>query len=453
MTPYYREMVSRDYSHPSVIMYSIGNEVSEPASSKGVQLGKEIIDLFHSLDSSRPVTGGINIMILSQSAKGNAVYDEEGGRDTSSEEKTKNMSSLMFNVVASMVGSGMNKAGNSKKADAVSTPILDALDVCGYNYGSGRYPLEGKAHPERLVYGSEIFPQDAAKNWALIRQYPWLVGDFLWSAWDYIGECGAGAWSYAADGKGFEKPYPWKLADVGALDILGDPNGEMFWAQAGWGTLPGVRLTVQPLNHPGAKIAKAAWRGTNGLPGWSWENCEGNRAVVEAFTAGTSAELFLNGKKIGKKKTKDGRAVFHTKYEPGELKAVAYDASGAVLGEDVLISAQGKLHLKCDTADIETPEAYTTETIAVGISVCGENGVIERNHDVTLSAVTEDCELLGFGSANPRTEEDFSSGVYTTYYGRALAVVRKKKGATAILTISETGAAGSLCGSSAADSL
>ena len=84
------------------------------------------------------------------------------------------------------------------------------------------------------------------------------------------------------------------------------------------------------------------------------------------------------------------------------------------------------------------------ETVAVGISVCGENGVIERNHDVTFSAATEGCELLGFGSANPRTEEDFSGGVYTTYYGRALAVIRKKKGTTARLTISEMGTADGL---------
>ena len=428
------EMAARDYNHPSVIMYSIGNEVSEPAKEQGVALGKEIIDRFHALDDTRAVTGGINIMILSQSAKGDGIYKEEGGRDDSAEKKTQGMNSTMFNFVTSMVGTSMNRMGNSKKADEVSTPILDALDICGYNYGSGRYPMEEKAHPGRVVYGSEIFPQDVAKNWAVIEKYPYLVGDFLWTAWDYIGECGLGAWAYDADGKGFDKPYPWKLADSGALDILGDPNGEMFWSQAAWGVLKGAKIGVQPANHPGVKPAKATWRGTNALPSWSWSGCEGNKTVVEVYTKGASVELFLNDKRIGKKKTKECRAIFRASYEPGTLKAVAYDAAGKKLGEDVLISAAGKVHLDTSVVKepVSAPVAGTVseamETVYIEISLKGENGVVESNQDRTLHVAAEGAELLGFGSAKPRTEEDFLSGEYATYYGRALAVVRRPAG-------------------------
>ena len=436
-------LAARDYNHPSVIMYSIGNEVSEPAAEKGVQLGKEIIDLFHRLDDSRPVTGGINIMILSQSAKGSGIYNEEGGRDDSAEQKTKGMNSTMFNFVTSMVGTSMNRMGNGKKADAVSTPILDALDVCGYNYGSGRYPLEGKAHPDRLVYGSEIFPQDVAKNWAVIREHPYLVGDFLWTAWDYIGECGLGAWAFDADGKGFDKPYPWKLADSGALDILGDPNAEMFWSQAAWGLTQQPRITVQPVNHPGVTPAKATWRGSNGLPGWSWQGCEGNKAVVEVFTTGSSVELFLNGKKLGKKKVKDCRAVFKTVYAPGTLQAVAYDAAGRKLGEDTLVSAGKNLHLECRAVQEHVPTAQALQTIYLEISVRDQDGIPELNRDIRLSVRAEGCELLGFGSANPRTEDDFLSGCYRTYYGRAQAVIRRPAGVTATVEIKGEGSEGS----------
>jgi hypothetical protein len=66
----------------------------------------------------------------------------------------------MFNMITSIVGTGMNKAANSKSADAATTPALDALDIAEYNYASGHYPLEGKAHPKRVIFGSETFPQD-----------------------------------------------------------------------------------------------------------------------------------------------------------------------------------------------------------------------------------------------------------------------------------------------------
>ena len=433
------ELVARDYSHPSVIMYSIGNEVSEPASEKGLNLAREIIDRFHALDTTRPVTAGINIMILSQSAKGKAVYKEEGGLNGDADQKTRGMSSTLYNLIASMVGSSMNRMGNGKKADEVSSPVLDALDICGYNYASGRYPLEGKAHPGRLIYGSEIFPQDVAKNWKMVEEYPYLIGDFLWTAWDYAGECGLGAWSYDADGRGFDKPYPWKLADSGALDILGDPNGEMLWSRAAWGLEPGPKIAVRPVNHPGVKPAKAAWRGTDAIPSWSWNGCEGNKAVVEVYTGGAYAELRLNGEKIGRKKTKDCRAVFKTKYAPGALEAVAYDAKGNILGSDVLVSAEGKAWPESVIAreKCETPSEH--ETVYVEISLRAENGETERNADRTLRVRTEGCELLGFGSARPRTEEEFLSGEYRTYYGRALAAVRKKKGEKALVVIGGEG--------------
>ena len=190
----------------------------------------------------------------------------------------------MFNLITSMVGTGMNKGANSKKADAVTSPVLDALDIAGYNYASGRYPLEGRAHPDRFIFGSETFPHEIYKNWQMVKKYPYLIGDFMWAAWDYLGEAGIGAWAYTPDGKAFDKPYPWLLADVGTFDLLGDPNGELFLAQAAWGLLDKPAIAVQPVNHPGVKPAKSVWRGTNALPSWSWQGCEGNRAVVEVYT-------------------------------------------------------------------------------------------------------------------------------------------------------------------------
>lgn len=100
----------------------------------------------------------------------------------------------MFNMITSMVGSGMNKAANSKAEDQATTPVLDALDIAGYNYASGRYAKEGNLHPERIICGTETFPQDIVKNWEMVKKYSYLIGDFMWTAWDYLGEAGIGAW-------------------------------------------------------------------------------------------------------------------------------------------------------------------------------------------------------------------------------------------------------------------
>lgn len=429
-------LARRDYNHPSVIMYSIGNEVSEPASEKGVALSKEMYDCLKELDDTRAVTAGYNLMIMKNSAGGKDLYDgEEGGKDESNDEKMNGMNSTMFNLVASMVGTGMNKAANGKKADAATSPALDVLDVCGYNYASGRYPNEGKLHPDRIVMGSETFPQDIAKNWEMVEKYPYLIGDFMWVAWDYIGETGIGAWSYEADAKGFEKPYPWLLADTGALDILGDPNAELFLAQAAWGEAK-PKIGVRPCNHPDAKLIKATWRGTNALPSWSWKNCGGNSTVVEVYAKADKVELFINHRSLGKKKVKECRAVYKTKYERGMIEAVSYDASGNELGRSTLTTAKGELRI---SATPEKTEISVGEVVFVPIYLTGADGVIESNADETLTVGVTGGTLLGFGSANPRTTENFYSGTYTTYYGRALAAVRAEKAGTLTVHVAGDG--------------
>ena len=414
-------IVARDFNHPSVILYSIGNEVSEPAKPEGVEKTREMVEHIHAIDPNRAVTGGFNLMIISNAAKGKGVYDENGGgRDESGDKKMQGMNSTMFNLIVSMIGTGMNKAANGKKADEATAPSLDLLDICGYNYASGRYPLEGKAHPDRIVVGSETFPQTIAQNWAAVKQYPYLVGDFMWTAWDYLGEAGIGAWGYTPDAKGFNKLYPWLLGDTGAFDILGDPNGEAFWASAVWGALDAPVICVRPINHE-SKPIKAAWRGTNAIPSWSWAGCKGKKATVEVYFDAARIELYLDGKKLASAKVRDCRAMFNVNYAPGKLEAVAYDASGREIARSALKTAEAPLHIAIRP---EVAEAKKGEIVYLPITLEGANGVVESNADRKLKITVEGGELLGFGSANPRTEERFEAGEYTTYYGRALAVVR-----------------------------
>ena len=429
-------MVENDYNHPSVIMYSIGNEVAEPHEKRGQDAGKAMIDLIHALDPERPVTCGVNLMVMSRAAKGNGIY-QDGKQNTGSDKPQKENKaangSLAFNIMASFIGTGMNKGGNSPKVDALASPFCDMLDIVGYNYGSGRYPLDGKTHPDRILVGSETFPQDICRNWAMVKQYPYLIGDFMWTAWDYLGEAGIGAWSYTG-GMPFNRPYPWLLAGAGVIDILGVPDASCRYAATVWGLMDHPVIGVRPVNHPGVRVSKSVWRGTNAVESWAWQGCEGNKAEIEVYSDKAAVELFLNGKSLGKKKLRDCRAFYKTAYQPGELKAVAYDASGREVSEHSLFSAEGKRTLAVLP---EKEHCAEGEAVYVDIEIRGENGVVEHNADRRLKVSVSGAELIGFGSANPCTEESYTSGEFTSYYGRALAVVRVLEPGKAKITVTD----------------
>ena len=432
-------MVERDFNHPSVILYSIGNEVAEPVDQKGIDAGKAQIDLCHRLDPGRPVTCGTNLMILSRAAKGQGIYQDgeqntgtEGKKQTEDPSKVKN-ASLMFNIMTSFIGSSMNKAGNSKKVDELTTPFLDSLDIAGYNYGSGRYPLEEKAHPNRVVFGSETFPQDIWKNWEAVKKYPYVIGDFMWTSWDYLGEAGIGAWSYTG-GMPFNRPYPWILAGSGVIDILGNPDGSCKYAATVWGLEKNPVIAVRPVNHPGVRPSKSSWRGTNAILSWSWGGCEGNKAEVEVFSDADSVELLLNGRSCGRKKLKECKTMFKLKYAPGTLTAVAFDAAGTETGRSALSSAKGPFTLAVRP---EKSAVKPGEIVFVPVNVEDANGIVEANADREISVTVEGGELLAFGSANPCTAEEYHVGRFTSYYGRALAIIRADEPGTLKISASD----------------
>ena len=428
-----RAMVERDFNHPSVIMYSIGNEVSEPGKPDGVKQGKEIIDFVKSIDSSRAVTGGMNFMIMSNYAKGKGQYDnvdKEQAVNKDDDGKSKN-ASLIFNTMATFIGPGMNKAGNSDKVDKLTTPILDALDIAGYNYANGRYPMEGEKHPDRVVVGSETFPYELGKNWDMVKKYPYLIGDFMWTAWDYIGEAGLGAWSYTG-GMPFNRPYPWVLGGAGVIDILGNPDASAGFAKAIWHITNKPVIGVRPVNHPGVRVSKSVWRGTNAIESWSWKDCDGNKAEVEVFADACQVELLLNGKSLGRKKIKDYKAFFKTKYSAGELTAISYDENGNKIAMNSMRSAS-----EAGVCIVPEKEKYEAGDIAyININIQDKDGIVESNADRALKVFVEGGELLGFGSANPCTKEDFTKGEYTTYYGRSQAIVRKTSNDVCIIKVS-----------------
>ena len=433
------QIVERDYNHPSVIMYSLGNEVSEPYLEKGQLLLKEMLDYIHSLDDSRPATAGINLMLIELASRGRGIYKEEGGRfveNRKKPKKEKKSGSLFFNMMTSFIGTNMNRFANAKHVDKVTSPALDTLDIAGYNYASGRYPLERKAHPDRIVVGSETFPQDIWKNWEMVKKLSYVIGDFMWTGWDYLGEAGIGAWAYGSGG-GFDKDYPWLLADVGTIDITGYAGAEAYYAKTVWGFNKQPYIGVRPVNHPRVRPRISTWRGTNAFDSWGWQGCNGNQAVVEVYGNADSAALFLNDTPIGKKKVKKCKAIFKLKYAPGKLTAILFDTAGNELSRTSLESANGSLKLNLMP---EETNVKTGDIVYVPVTICGENNVVESNADTGVKIQVENGILLGFGSANPCTTDRFTEGYCHTYYGRALAVVKAlDKGKMNISVISDTG--------------
>ncbi len=407
-------VVDRDYSHPSVIMYSIGNEVTEPYQEQGVIQGKEIIEEFHRLDNSRPTTIGLNMALLAMSAMGIGLFDHV---DDAPKVQPAAVNSTVFNETVSR-NSNLPLASCKPEVDALSAPILDAVDIAGYNYAAPRYPMDATEHPNRISVGSETFPHDLASTWKTMEDCPYVIGDFMWTAWDYIGECGIGTWSAEEDALEFDKPYPWKLADVGAFDLIGDPTGEALWTKAVW--KGATSLAVRPPMHAWEDMARGSWRGTNAMPSWSWQGCQGKLATVEVYTPGSQVELYVNDELVASNEVTDMRAVFTLPYEEGTLLAVAYDDSKQECGRDQLVSATGNLHWKVE----EEAVVSSKKVRFYNISLRDDNQTVECNQDEMLEIQVTGGELLGFGSAQPRTQAEFLSGRYPSRYGRALAAVR-----------------------------
>lgn len=408
-----KAVVRKDFSHPSVIMYSIGNEIGEPHNAEGYDYEKQIVDLMHQLDATRPTTAGLNLMIMMLATMNVDIFAQSANR-----QQPQQITSEQYNQMLTAQGEQMMQAVLAPQVDAVADPACALLDISGYNYGQMRYDMDAQKNPNRILVGSETMPYHIANNWEKVEKYPQLIGDFMWTAWDYLGECGIGSWYHSeSDQPAFSKPYPWVLADAGALDLLGYPNGEAYWAKAVWQKDDKPYLTVCPI-RPGHLI-KAMWRGSNALPSWSWMGEDGKQTQVEVYTSAPKVQLYLNDQLIGEQDTHEYRAVFDVTYQPGTLKAVSISADGRQQ-ETTLESATGTMHI---AAHPEKESYHTGELIYVNVDLEGENGQVISNRDQQLSVQVQGARLLGFGSARRMTEERFLDGCYTTQDGHAQAIL------------------------------
>lgn len=409
-------MVVSAKNHPSVIMYSIGNEVSETADMKGVEVGAMLTDYVHGLDDSRPVTAGINVLLNVYTHMGMGVYKEKGDYEAIPLEekngyKEKKTGSAFFNAMAQKLGALMFFMSKGKKGDKACRDIAEKLDILGLNYASSRYDADVIRYPDRMMVGSETMVADLAYNWARVKKYPQLIGDFVWSAWDYLGEACLGDWTYHS-----YEGLP-LLAGQGMIDITGKPLAAMYYMQIVWGLRKEPFVCVRPLNHAKESPSAGAWQFTNAIDSWTWHGYEGSKAVVEVFADADYVQLECNSSLIGKKKVKNMRCKFSLKYQPGSIKARAMDAWGREIASTTLCSGKAQPRLTV------IPEPMQ-ELTYLPITFTDEDGILLPYIEQKVTVETDGPELLGLGSALCKTNESYLSSAFTSYRGRLLAVVR-----------------------------
>ena len=419
-----RLLVEKDYNHPSVIMYSIGNEVAETAGPKGVTLARQMRDYLHGLDS-RPVTCGINLFFNYLSSLGLGVYsDEKAKREEKAAgggKRKKAVGSEFINSVAGFFGAGFMKFGATLPgSDRRTRDAYACLDAAGYNYGINRYKTDLRRYPDRVILGSETFVSDAAAFYDIAKKHPAVIGDFVWTGMDYLGEVGLGAWEYESEAPDFAHGPGWRTAGAGTIDLIGQETCQMAYTRTAFGLDP-VRIGVVPVTHIGKKHSPGAWRFTNAVESWSWEGCEGRRARVEVYGRGAHAELRLNGKSIGKKPIPAScRTSFTAVYAPGLLEAVVYDSAGGVLGTARLKSAEGKTALRLHP---ERDSVAADGLWYVLLEYSGEDGTLRPSVKGKIRVSVQGGRLLALGNACPYQPGGYRGEETDTYYGKALAVI------------------------------
>lgn len=370
-------MLLRDRNHPAIILWSIGNEVRErDGRSNGAQTAQQLADLVRRLDVTRPVT-------------------------------------------AALCASGEGKDW------AVMDRVFAALDVCGYNYEWRRYQDDHERLPQRAILGSESKPREAFDSWLAALEQNHVLGDFVWTALDYLGEAGVGRVVYDQP-TSFMGQFPWHTANCGDLDLCGFKRPQSYYRDCLWGKDASIFIAVhQPLAE-GQTFHISEWGWPEVSPSWTWPKHEGQLFNIEVYSACEKVELFLNGQSLGTRpagRAEKFTARFEVPYAPGELKAVGF-IKGQSAAEASLHTA-GKAALITLTPDRQTFKADPLDLCYVTVEITDRKGHPQPHaaHLVQFE-VEGEGSLLAVGSADPTSTEDYVGNQRKAYRGRCLAVVK-----------------------------
>jgi beta-galactosidase len=383
-------MVLRDRNHPSVIFWSIGNEINERADAEGIAITKKLRDEVKRLDNTRPVTEALCFF-----------WDHP----------------------------------NYKWDTTAAAYAL--LDVGGYNYQWQVYETDHAKYPQRIMMGTESFPLQAFENWQKVEQHPYVIGDFVWTAMDYLGETGIGHTELDKLSK-FAMEFPWFNAWCGDIDLIGGKKPQSYYRDVLWNRSKLEMLVHSPVPE-GHKEAISFWGWPDESAAYTFPGADGKPLQVHVYTKYDSVRLVLNGITIGVQKASDQTkltASFNINYEPGELKAVGLKNGKAV--DSVVLKTAGKAAGIRLVADRKNIHANPNDLAYVTAEVIDANSNVVPDAALLLHfSVSGNGKIIATGNANPSGMESMQQPQHKTFKGRCLAIVQPGSNAGKIILKAE----------------
>lgn len=403
-------MVDKCINHPSVIMYSIGNEILDAGKPLGAAIGRAIVERLRELDPTRFTTNGVSALVATLSEVLPQLQRELDG---------------IPGGINDVNGEGkriLDRIGFSDAVTEMTAESHSVVDVAGHNYAAWRYEAERETYPNRVVVGTETHAEDIDVNWPLVERNPHVIGDFTWTGYDYLGESGLGVVTRSVRNEAWSGDvYPALTAYCGDIDLIGERRPQSYYREIVFGLRRRPYIAVRHPLPDGAEPVGLEWAWEDAISSWSWRVAAHTPLTVDVYSDASEVELFLNGRSLGVRSVGEPRArsaSFTVPFEPGELRAVAV-RDGRAAEEHVICTAG-------DVATVRVHEEPPTGTHRfLSIELVDEAGAVVPFDDRSITvSVTGDADLMGLGTARPFTEESFRADTCTTFEGRAHAVVR-----------------------------
>ncbi|MDR3693214.1 sugar-binding domain-containing protein [Mucilaginibacter sp.] len=390
-------MVLRDRNHPSIIMWSIGNEIVERGSPEAVETAKMLAGAVKEIDTTRPVTSAI----------------VEAGKDW-----------------------------------AALDPLMAAHDVGGYNYHLWNAPADHQRVPSRIIVQTESYPKDAFANWKLVQNRNYIIGDFVWTAVDYLGESGIGRWYYSGDvpGEHWEHDlFPWHGAYCGDIDITGWRKPISHYRSMLYNNTEKLYMAVREPDPTPLEIKTTWWSVWPTWESWNWPAFAGQDIQVEIYSKYPRVRLYLDDKLIGEKSTtgeQEYKATFTVPYSPGKLKAVGLDNDKEI--ESTILQTSGDAAKIQLTADRKEIAANGQDLSYVTIELTDKDGIFQPNASNLLHFKIEGPgTIAGVANADMKDTDPYAGNARKAWHGHALVVIRSTHGTGDIkLDVSSPGLSG-----------